>query len=266
MARYGRVVLILLPPSEGKTAPVDGPPLDVSSLSFPDLCPTREWLLTSLVSASSRQPKVTAAALGLGPTQGLEIARNAALRTAPCAAATSVYTGVLYDALDAPTLKARDRRRLDAHVAIASALFGLIRPADCIPAYRLSADSTLPKIGSLAAVWRAPLSRAICDVPGPIFDLRSTSYVALAPIAEEALPRSLFGRVLLERNGRRSVVSHHNKATKGRLVRSLLESPSVPSSIDALLDALQRLGYRIELHEAAKRNQPARLDIIVDEV
>lgn len=259
-------MLILLPPSEGKTTPVDGVPLDLSSLSFPQLTTIRERLLTSLVSLSRRQPKAVAAALGLGPTQASEVARNAELRAAPCAAAVGVYSGVLYDALDAPTLTARGRRRLDAHVAIASALFGLVRPTDAIPAYRLSADSMLPKVGSLAAVWRNSLTQAVTSVPGPIFDLRSSAYVALAPIAEEALDRSVFGRILLERNGRRSVVSHHNKATKGRLVRSLADGGTMPKSIDALLDTLDALGYRIELHEATKRNQPDRLDIIVDEV
>lgn len=259
-------MLILLPPSEGKTSPVGGSPLDLSSLSFSELTPIRERLLTSLVSLSRRQPKAAATALGLGPTQASEVARNAALRTAPCAAAVSVYSGVLYDALDAPTLTARGRRRLDAHVAIASALFGLVRPDDAIPAYRLSADSTLPKVGSLAVVWRQALTQAVTSVPGPIFDLRSSAYVALAPVDEEALDRTVFGRVLLERHGRRSVVSHHNKATKGRLVRSLVDGTTMPKSIDALLDTLEGLGYRIEVHEAVKRNQPDRLDIIVDEV
>lgn len=259
-------MLILLPPSEGKTSPVGGSPLDLSSLSFSELTPIRERLLTSLVSLSRRQPKAAATALGLGPTQASEVARNAALRTAPCAAALDIYTGVLYDALDAPTLKVGSRRRLDAHVAIASALFGLLRPADTIPAYRLSADSTLPKVGSLAAVWRDALMQTLADAPGPVLDLRSSAYVALAPLPEGILEHSVFGRVLLERDGRRSVVSHHNKATKGRLVRSLVDGNTMPKSLDTLLDTLVGLGYRIEVHEAAKRHQPDRLDIIVDEV
>lgn len=259
-------MLILLPPSEGKTTPTGGSPLDLASLSFGELTPVRERLLASLVSLSKRQPKVVAAALGLGPTQAHEVARNASLLTAPCADAVEIYTGVLYDALDARTLKARGRRQLNAHVAIASALFGLVRPDDGIPAYRLSANSTLPKVGSLAAVWRTPLPQTFASVPGPVFDLRSGAYVALAPVPEDTVDRAVFGRVLLERNGRRTVVSHHNKATKGRIVRSLVEGASPPTSIDSLLDTLHQFGYRIELHESAKRREPDRLDIIVDEV
>lgn len=259
-------MLILLPPSEGKTAPAVGSPLDLATLSFGELTSIRERLLTSLVSLSKRQPKVVAAALGLGPTQAHEVARNASLLTAPCSAAIGIYTGVLYDALDAHTLTARSRRTLNAHVAIASSLFGAVRPGDHIPAYRLSANSILPKVGPLTSLWREQLTRSISGVPGPIFDLRSGAYVALAPIAPEATERSVFGRVLLERNGRRSVVSHHNKATKGRLVRALVDQPSMPRTIDDLFDALERLGYRIEVHDAGKRRDPDRLDIIIDEL
>ena len=40
-----------------------------------------------------------AAALGLGPTQLDQVARNAGLLAAPTARADRIYTGVLYDAL-----------------------------------------------------------------------------------------------------------------------------------------------------------------------
>lgn len=259
-------MLILLPPSEGKSTPMRGPALDLASLSFPSLQAPRERISRALVGLSMKRPKAAAAALGLGPTQAHEVERNAVLFTATCAAAVSVYTGVLYDALDASTLKAPARRRLDEHVAIASALFGLVRPSDVIPAYRLSADSALPRLAPLSRVWREPVSHVIAAHPGPILDLRSGAYVALGPIAPDAAERSIVGRVLVERNGRRSVVSHHNKATKGRLVRSLVEGTSMPTSLNGLLTALERAGYRIEVHEAAKRHQPERLDIIVDEV
>ena len=42
-------MLILLPPSEGKTAPRRGKPLDLAELSFPELTETRDLLLTALV-------------------------------------------------------------------------------------------------------------------------------------------------------------------------------------------------------------------------
>lgn len=259
-------MLILLPPSEGKTAPEAGPTLDLGRLSFCELTGVRERLLHTLMTFSARQPKAAATALGLGPTQSYEVARNAALTTAACAAASSVYTGVLFEALDPGSLRAGARQSFTKHVAIASALFGLVRPDDLIPAYRLSANTTLPKMPSLSSQWREPVSTVIARAGEPIFDLRSTAYVSLAPISPDVAEDAVFGRVLVERNGRRSVVSHHNKATKGRIVRSLLSARTMPTSVNGLLTALERSAYRIELHEPAKRHQPSRLDIIVDEL
>ena len=48
-------MLVLLPPSEGKASGTDGPPLDLASLSFPDLNATRTKVLTHLVRAATRQ-------------------------------------------------------------------------------------------------------------------------------------------------------------------------------------------------------------------
>ncbi|NKY08260.1 peroxide stress protein YaaA, partial [Cellulomonas hominis] len=47
-------MLILLPPSEGKTAPVRGAALDLSALSAAGLTGTREAVLDALVAASAR--------------------------------------------------------------------------------------------------------------------------------------------------------------------------------------------------------------------
>ena len=48
--------------------------------------------------------------LGLGPTQGDDVRRNARLRDLPTAPAERVYTGVLYDALGLTTLDAQIAR------------------------------------------------------------------------------------------------------------------------------------------------------------
>ncbi len=259
-------MLILLPPSEGKTAPARGPRLDARERSFPGLEPPRAAVLDALIRTCSADPRAAARVLGLGPTQGAEVGANARLRQAPCGPTIEVYTGVLYEALSAATLPAPARRRLQGSVAIASALFGLVRPLDPIPAYRLNADVELPGIGPLAPIWRGPVGAALETATGPVLDLRSGAYARLAPVPASLAPRALTGRVLLERDGRRGVVSHHNKATKGRLVRALMTGGPLPRSIDGLMAALARLGFGVELHESAQADRPGRLDIVVQEV
>lgn len=259
-----RKVLILLPPSEGKSAALTGPAIDPSALSFPELSPTREEVLGALVDLCGDDVDVAAATLGLGPTQRGEVGANTLLRSEPCAPAIEVYTGVLYEALDYAGLTAAGRRRADEHVAIASALWGLVRPYDLIPAYRLSAGTTLPGLGSLTRTWRDPVSSVIASVEGLIVDLRSGGYVALGPVPASAAERTVTVRVLQERNGRRTIVSHFNKATKGRMVRALLSSRRTPRTPEAFVQALDALGFRVE-SEPARSGHPISIDVIVDE-
>jgi hypothetical protein len=71
-------------------------------------------------------------------------------------------------------------------------------------------------------------------------------------------------RVLHEVAGVRKVVSHFNKATKGRLVRALLEDGTAPSSPARFADHLTGLGWKVELGDAAKAG--TRLDVVVAEL
>lgn len=248
-------MLILLPPSEGKTRPADGPPLDLTTLSSPRLTTTREQLARTLVRVSST--KRATEVLGLGPSQADELALNTALLDSPTARADEVYTGVLFSALDVASLSAPARERADRTLAIASALFGVLRPDDRIPAYRLSGNVTLPRLGTIAGRWRGVLPRALDDLAGDglIVDLRSGTYVALGKPTRSAATV----RVLHESNGVRKVVSHFNKATKGHLLRALLESGHEPTDVDELVDAIRALGWTVE-------PDGTRLDVVVTEV
>jgi cytoplasmic iron level regulating protein YaaA (DUF328/UPF0246 family) len=259
-------VLILLPPSEGKTSPPRGSTLELAGLSFPALSGQRTATLKSLIDLCAKNSKSAAAILGLGPTQADEIRVNALLRKAACAPAIEVYTGVLFDALDVMSLGKPARRRLQASTVISSALFGLVRPDDLIPAYRLSGDVTLPGIGAPAAHWRDSVGQVISESSGVIIDLRSQMYANLGPIPTEVATRAVTARILLENNGKRSIVSHHNKASKGRLVRALVERGAQLKSVEELMSALHELKWKAELSESRKAGQPATLDIVVPQI
>ena len=58
-------MLILLPPSEGKTDPGRGKPLELTSMSLPSLTPARERVLDALVALCRDQPDHAATVLGL---------------------------------------------------------------------------------------------------------------------------------------------------------------------------------------------------------
>ena len=239
-------MLILLPPSEGKRAPQSGASLDLDALAFPELDPIRRRVLAALTHICDDDPSAAAALLGLGPTQQADVAADARLASAPCRPAISVYSGVLYEALHYPGLSTRARSRARSQLAIASGLWGLVRPTDRIPYYRLSGSVSLPGVGTLASAWKDAVSTVVGSSRGLIVDLRSGGYVALGPIPADATSRTVTVRVLQEKDGRRTVVSHHNKATKGLLVRSLLEADTQPRTPAAMLGALAGMGFRVE--------------------
>ena len=261
-------MLILLPPSEGKTAPRRGKPLDLAELAFPELTQPRQTVLDAVVELCAGDPAEAARTLGVGSTQLDLVKRNAALASAPTARADQVYSGVLYDALDLATLSSAAKRRASTRVAVTSSLFGLVRPGDRIPAYRLSGDTSLPGLGPVAGVWRATLGDAVAGALGQrkglLVDLRSSTYAGFWRPPVELAQRVATVRVLHEVNGTRKVVSHFNKTTKGRLVRALLEEGSDARTPGELADLLRALGWKVEAGEPGRGG--TQLDVVVDEV
>lgn len=263
-------MLILLPPSEGKTVPRRGKRLDLDRLSFPSLTAARGDVLDALVTlcttGAAEDSGKAAEVLGLGKTQADEVARNAKLRSAATARADEVYSGVLYEALDLPGLETVARRRATSRLAVTSALFGLVRPGDRIPAYRLSGSVALPGIGSVSSFWAARLDGAVHEAAGKglVVDLRSSTYASFWRPDPEMARRVVSVRVLHEVGGMRKAVSHFNKATKGRLVRALLEDGGSPTTPARFAEQLRDLGWTVELGEAGR--QGSRLDVVVSEL
>ena len=236
-------MIVLLPPSETKRDGGDGPPLQLDALSSPELGPVRAALVDELIELAADRP-ASRRALGISASQDGEIDRNAALLSAPTMPAIERYTGVLYDALDVGSLTAAAASRARARLAVGSALFGLLRAGDAVPAYRLSAGSKLPVGTTLAARWRPHLEPLLARLADDelVVDLRSGSYAALG-----RLPGAVSVDVVTEHDdGRRTVVSHFNKAHKGRLARVLAASRSEPGGAAAVAALARRAGMRVE--------------------
>ncbi|ORB36287.1 hypothetical protein BST41_25695 [Mycolicibacterium porcinum] len=236
-------MIVLLPPSETKRTGGDGPPVRLDILSSPKLTPLRQSLIDELVALAA-DPPACRTALGISASQDAEIERNAALWQAPTMPAIERYTGVLYDALDIGSLRGAAATRARARLAVGSALFGLLRADDPVPAYRLSASSKLPGQPGLAKRWRPLLEPVLADIAAHelIVDLRSGSYAGLGRI-----PDAVRVQVLAEHaDGHRTVVSHFNKAHKGHLARALAGSRAEPSDAAAGAAVARRHGMNVE--------------------
>jgi cytoplasmic iron level regulating protein YaaA (DUF328/UPF0246 family) len=240
-------VLLLLPPSETKAPGGDGAPLHLAELTAPELTTVRTELIENLVKLTGDVPAARTA-LGLSPKQDDEIARNAELWSSPTMPAVLRYTGVLYDALDIRSMTRAQRARAGRRLAVGSALFGLVAADDPIPSYRLSAGSQLPGLPTLRSLWKPALGPVLAAVDDLVVDLRSGSYATLAPVAG-----AVTVEVLSERpDGARSVVSHFNKAHKGRVARLLALTSAEPDSPVRLRSLLRRAGLHVE-HDGGTR-------------
>ncbi|MZD06576.1 peroxide stress protein YaaA [Streptomyces sp. SID5785] len=259
-------MLVLLPPSEGKAASGRGAPLKPEGLSLQGLATARAAVLDELVELCAADEEKAREVLGLSEGLRGEIAKNVELRTAGTRPAGEIYTGVLYDALDLASLDAAAKRRAARSLLVFSGLWGAVRVTDRIPSYRCSMGVKLPGLGALGAHWRAPMAEVLPQAAGEglVLDLRSAAYASAWKPKGDLAERTATVRVLHAPT--RKVVSHFNKATKGRIVRSLLTSGSAPAGPADLVDALRELGHAVEVERPAKPGRAWSLDVLVDEI
>ncbi|MGW3956746.1 peroxide stress protein YaaA [Streptomyces sp. NPDC004752] len=259
-------MLVLLPPSEGKAASGRGAPLKPESLSLPGLAVARAAVLDELVELCAGDEVKAREVLGLSEGLRGEVAKNTGLRAAGARPAGEIYTGVLYDALGLASLDPAAKRRAARSLLVFSGLWGALRVTDRIPSYRCSMGVRLPGLGALGAHWRGPLADVLPAAAGAglVLDLRSAAYAAAWKPQGEVAGRTATVRVLHAPT--RKVVSHFNKATKGRIVRSLLSSGAAPKDPGELVTALRDLGYVVEAQAPVRAGRAWSLDVLVTDV
>ena len=225
-------MLILLPPSETKRDGGDGAPLDISGLAFTALAAERRALVHALRTLAA-DTDASVAALKLGRTQLFEVERNRQLTASGTMPVIDRYTGVLYDALDAPSLSSDARAFAHSHLVVHSALLGPVAALDPVPAYRMSHDSRLPEL-SLKRHWGTSIQAQFAPLSGVLLDLRSEAYTALGPLPVRE--GSAYLRVLSAgEDGQKRALNHFNKKSKGEFTRALLENGRDFGTVDELL-------------------------------
>jgi len=158
------------------------------------------------------------------------------LLTAPAIPAAELYTGVLFAALGLSDLPWEG-------VLIASALWGVVRPGDRIPAYRLEMGDKPAGVGALTGYLREPLRAALPD-RGLVLDLRSGSYAAAW---QPRRAQRLTVRGFTERpDGSRTVITHMVKRVRGEVARLVLVAGGAdrPEQVAEIVSAA---GLRVEL-------------------
>lgn len=233
--------------------------MGIDRLSFPELNALRGQVIDSLIATSGEPDALDR--LRVGPTLGSEVVRNIDLLTEPARPAIEVYSGPLYDGLGVDSMDAKTRKRADSHVVIASALWGLLRPTDRIPAYRLHICSNLVGVDRIDAMWRTELPNVLAEAAGDrgvIVDLRSPMYQASGRAAGMAR-RTVTVRVgpAASHGGVGDVVA---KRIRGQAARYLLESGADPDDPEVLALVLGE-HWPVNLDEPLRPGQPWSLQI-----
>ncbi|KGA16276.1 hypothetical protein GM50_14880 [freshwater metagenome] len=137
------------------------------------------------------------------------------------APAISVYSGVLYKALDYPTLSASAKARCEKSVVIISAKYGAISPSDRIEFYK-------EKI--INAVMRPVVEKKLAPYKKDlIIDCRSSTYQAVWSAPADVTVAIRASTVV---DGERKVITHMSKKTRGEVTRALLVSRTTPKTVE----------------------------------
>lgn len=257
-------VLILLPPSEGKTPPSSGPPLDLAGLlGSAELGAARLTVMEALSRASASPD--AAALLGLGPRSAADAALNLHLATAPCAPAHELFTGVLYEAaaLSRHAGGQPGRRILSSSVVILSGLWGAVRATDALPDHRLSMGLALPGLGRMSAFWKRPLAPVLDGLAdGVVVDCRSSAYAAAWQPSAQVPPAGGLLRVAVVKeapHGARTAVSHHAKHTRGLLVGAIIDAlAGATLAQEADAESIAGIAQGLEAVHAVELGEPDR--------
>ena len=86
--------------------------------------------------------------------KAIELAREFPLKSSGLRA-SEAFTGVVFDSFDYTSLSKESRSYADAHIMIASSLYGLLYLTDIIKPYRLDYNVTMPdEEKNMAALWK----------------------------------------------------------------------------------------------------------------
>ena len=237
---------ILLPPSAGKTTKETTNHLQLEKLwQAEHLTQTRRQLIDDVQNTALLAD--AAQIFKLGPKNAHEISQNLEIYDAPALAAWQLYDGVLYEAAKFEQIfsygacaqdgqgqgqgnqpQGSGQGQLEELTLVFSALFGPVRLTDLITPHRLSGSVKLPGQGSVASIWSKALKELLTQqLSGHVVvDLRSSEYGAMyrPTRGSDCLLLNIGVAKVNPATGKRSVVSHWAKHTRGLLAGALLEA------------------------------------------
>ncbi len=244
---------ILLPPAEGKKPggnPYAPDMFDYRSSNtfnyFNELNPERRRLidaLQQLIETSDEEHLQDIFGVkGAYLEEAFQV--NADIYDAPLMSALDRYSpGVMYQAMDFAGLPTGAQRRLLENGVIFSGLFGLLRPDDLIPNYRLRIDASLPEFGKISRYWRPVISPILNRTLSGrfVWDLLPQAHRE-AWDDDRSYHQLVQVKFYNEQAGERKAVSHNVKPLRGQFVNFIVRETA--ESLEPLRGWTHPAGYR----------------------
>jgi len=263
---------ILLPSAEGK-AP-GGNPLAPDMFDyrtsntfnyFSELNPERRAIIKALQSTIQDSDEEGLEKLfGVkGDTLEEAVRANLEIYGSPLLAAVDRYgPGVMYTAMEFQELPTGAQRRLLENGVIFSGLFGLLRPDDLIPNYRLKIDAKLPEIGKLSAYWKPIASPSLNRALEGKFVWDLLPQVHRDAWEDEGTYRALMQVKFYDEDesGDRKAVTHNVKRLRGALVNFVVRDPA--ESVEDLEEWEAPGGYEVD-HDATTFDEETKTGTVV---
>jgi uncharacterized protein len=193
--------MILIPPSEGKTSGGKEQPLG-------RLDQHTDIIYKRLLAYKGNPTELYSVK---GKALDAAIAANQSLLTSPTMPAIERYSGVVYDGIDYSSLSKDAKAFFNEHVRIVSALFGLVKPTDLIPDYKLKIEKL-----DAAKYWQPIIAEQLQD----------QSVIDLLPQAHQkavSYKQGIKVEFIFEKNGKAMPAGHFGKLIKGQFIRFLCE-------------------------------------------
>lgn len=174
------------------------------------------------------------------------VAANLDVYTSPLMAAIDRYgPGVMYEAMEFAALPTGAQRRLLENGIILSGMFGLLRPDDLVPNYRLRMEASVDGIGKVSRYWRPHLSPLLNELleDKVVWNLLPNTHEDAWDDARR-YARMYRLRFFRDEAGERKPVTHGVKELRGNLVHYIVTE--LADGLDALEDWEPPGGYTLD--------------------
>lgn len=248
--------IILLPPSEGKAKEGnENKPFRLTENlkkynSFISLNPDREFLIVSLKeSISELDEKGLQKLFELKDGKLQEAIENCLdILNLPTLPAIERYVGTMFKAISYTTLKDSQKEKFNESTIIIDGLFGLLRPQDFIPEYKLKITSKVLET-SVSNHWKERL-----QVDLDVLARRKIVIDLLPQTHQKILPKTIENKISIQfakkENGKLKQEGHFSKESKGEFIRYIVEKENIDE--DYIKSFKHPLGHSFDKEHSTK--------------